>query len=106
MNDARIVRFCDEGLRPAMTKLAEAYETARRLIETYDATGLEAIIGDAKTVIEDRSPEAGRPPITAPGVKLIMGNVRALLEQLDTVNPQIGASLIAGARSVTTRYGG
>lgn len=45
MNNPQVVKFCNEGVRVAADKFAEAYYAAKALTEAYDATGMEALLG-------------------------------------------------------------
>ena len=49
MDSPEVIRFTNEGLRPCADKLGAAYYAAKQLVESYDATGLDAKLGDDPT---------------------------------------------------------
>lgn len=107
MNTPQVVRFCNEGLRPSADKLATAYYAAKSLLESYDATGIAASLGNDQTfsdLIEDGSSTDGRPQISAGGVRLTMENIRALITQLESTHTESGLSLVQGILSISPRY--
>lgn len=107
MNNPQVVKFCNEGVRVAADKFAEAYYAAKALTEAYDATGMEALLGDDETFnnwIEDGSAADGRPQISTGGVKLTISNIKTLITQLETTDAGTGLSLIQGILSISPRY--
>jgi len=109
MNDPQVVKFCNEGLRVTADKLAIAYLSAKQLLQSYDATGMAAVLGDDPqftTVIDDGSAQDGRPPITVGGVKLTMENIRGLISQLETADSGTGLTMVQGILSISPRYNG
>lgn len=109
MDNPEVIRFANEGLRPCATLLGAAYYAAKQLVESYDATGLDAKLGDDPTysnVIEDGSASDGRPAISVGGVKLTITNLRALITQLETTDAGTGLSLVRGILSISPRYQG
>ena len=109
MGNPEVVKFCNEGLRPCATLLGAAYYAAKQLVESYDATGLDAKLGSDPTysnVIDDGASADGRPAISAGGVKLTITNLRALITQLETTDAGTGLSLVQGILSISPRYQG
>ncbi len=109
MNDPQVVKFCNEGLRPVADKLVDALYAATALVQSYDATGVSAKLGDDptfSTIIDDGSLADGRPQISAGGVKLTVENIRGLLAQLNSTQTESGLSLAAGVISISPRYAG
>lgn len=107
VNDPEIVKFCNEGLRPAMDQLVRSYNAAKTLVEVYDATGMSAKLPEDETfsdLIEDGSATDGRPRISAGGVRLSVENIRSLLTQLEGTETPSGLSLIQAAISISPRY--
>lgn len=104
MNNPQVNRFVNESLRVVMTDLIEAYDRARAMVETYDATGLDAVLPDDATVIVDGRASSGVPNITAQGVKVSVANTRALIQQLAAPGQGGMPSMIDGARSISPRY--
>jgi hypothetical protein len=107
MDNPQVIKFCNEGVRVTADKLVAAYQSARALVEAYDATGMAALLGDDQAfsnIIEDGSASDGRPPISAGGVKLTVENIRALLVQLETTETPTGLSLVQGILSISPQY--
>lgn len=105
MDNLQVKTFCNSGLRPAMTKLAEAYEAAEKLLRDYDATRLSEILpSEFDNIIEDGYQSDGRPPISCGGVKLTMENIRGLIAQLNEIDQNTGLSMIQGVRAISPRY--
>lgn len=109
MNTPQVIKFANEGLRPAANNFASAYFAAKSLLSAYDATGMQALLGDDpqfSNMLEDGSESDGRPRISAGGVKLTVENIRALVTQLETVDSGTGLTLIQGILSISPQYRG
>jgi hypothetical protein len=102
--DPEVKKFCNEGLRPAMDRLAAAYLAAKALLTTYDATALAGKIPDTPDLVDDDSATDGRPRISCGGVKLSMENLRAMLAQLEAVPPGQPLSMVQGVFSISPQY--
>ena len=109
MDNPQIVKLCNEGLRPAAYHLAVAYYAAKALVQSYDAIGAAALLGDDNTysdLVADGSETDGRPRISAGGVKLTIENLRGLISQLETTDSGTGMTMVQGVLSISPRYNG
>jgi hypothetical protein len=104
VTDPEIIRFANEGLRPAMDRLAAAYLQAKALLSSYDASGLVSKIPPTADYLADGSDVDGRPRITAGGVLLSMENLRSLLAHIEQTPEGQPMSLIAGVLSISPKY--
>lgn len=103
----QVVTISNAGVRPAMDRFASAYYAAKQLLDAYDSGRIEAMLPDDPTFsnfIDDGSATDGRPQLSAGGLKAIIANTRALVQQLETKNPESGLSLIQGVLSVSPKF--
>lgn len=98
IEDPRVVVYSNEVFRPAMDRLARAYWAAKKAIAAWDAQGLAPLVPMTADHVAD-SQESYK-PLTAGGLALSIQNMRTMIAQLETVDPQTGISMAQGVLAV------
>ena len=107
ITDPIVVRFSNERARVAADALEQAYNTAKRLTEEYEALEDEASLPDTDEQIADGSEDSrgdeadGRTPVTGSDLRALLALSQRLVDWFSYVPAEDGRSRIDTVRHVS-----
>ncbi len=86
ISDPQAVRFCNEKVRVAADKLAQAYNCANQVLDEWTARGGVALVPNSADAVLDGSATDGRPPITGADTNNIIKRLSELIADYDALS--------------------
>lgn len=83
ITDPQAVRFCNERVRVAADKLAQAYNLANQVIDEWTAHGGVALIPNTSDPVIDGSATDGRPPIVGSDASNIINRLTEIVADFE-----------------------
>jgi hypothetical protein len=77
------IRFCNDRVRPAADKLAQAYYLAKQVRNEWYATNMGAILPSGGGTVEDGAATDGRHPIVADDAILLINRLEDMITDLE-----------------------
>ena len=79
ITDPQAIRFCNERVRLAANRLAQAYNFAKEVSAEWNAHGGDKLVPNTDDPVIDGSAIDGRPPITGTKVNLLVNRLSELI---------------------------
>ena len=79
IDSPQALRFCNERVRPAADRLAQAYYFAAQVLAEWTALGGVALVPNSADAVADSASADGRPIITGQQVNNVMNRLSELI---------------------------
>lgn len=79
IDSPQAVRFCNEKVRPAAEKLAQAYVFAKQVLDEWTAHGGVTFVPNTSDTVSDSASVDGRPVITGANVNNVINRLSELV---------------------------
>lgn len=87
ITDSEAIKFCNEEVRPAADKLAQAYKFVKTVVDKWNANSMSTKIPDnAADDIIDGSATDGRHPLTGEDVNLLVTRCQELITDYEATS--------------------